>query len=86
MYVDYYANELSNAYWFLKDYKKSLHYALQILPIYSKDTVSDNGPYYSTLAHSYLALKKYDEAKKYYSAISKIPRFGNEACIVWLFA
>jgi tetratricopeptide (TPR) repeat protein len=67
------ANDLSNAYWFLKDYKKSLHYALQILPIYSKDTVSDNGPYYSTLAQSYFSLKKYDEAKKYYLLSAKSP-------------
>jgi tetratricopeptide (TPR) repeat protein len=70
LYLDI-MNELSNAYWFLKDYKKSLHYALQILPIYSKDTVSDNGPHYATLAHSYLALKKYDEAEKYYQLSAK---------------
>jgi tetratricopeptide (TPR) repeat protein len=60
------SDELANAYYFLKDYKKSLHYALLILPIYSKDSTSENKAYYSTLARIYLALKDYNEAKKYY--------------------
>jgi tetratricopeptide (TPR) repeat protein len=67
------ANCLANSYWFLKDYKKSLHYALQILPIYFNDTVSDKGPYYSTLAEAYFGTKKYDEAKKYYLLSAKSP-------------
>jgi tetratricopeptide (TPR) repeat protein len=60
------ANNLANTYYYLKDYKKGLHYALQILPMYSKDSISDNGPYNASLAQIYFALKKYDEAKIYY--------------------
>jgi tetratricopeptide (TPR) repeat protein len=65
------ANNLANAYYYLKDYQKSLRYALQILPMYSKDSSSDNGPRYATLARTYFALKKYDEAKKYYLQATK---------------
>jgi tetratricopeptide (TPR) repeat protein/DNA-binding CsgD family transcriptional regulator len=67
------ANNLANAYYYLKDYQKSLRYALQILPMYSKDSSSDNGPRYATLARTYFALKKYDEAKKYYLQAIKSP-------------
>jgi tetratricopeptide (TPR) repeat protein len=67
------ANKFANAYYYLKDYKKSLHYALQILPMYSKDSISDNGPQYATLAQTYFALKRYDEAKKYYLQATKSP-------------
>jgi tetratricopeptide (TPR) repeat protein len=72
------ANKLANTYYYLGDYKKSLHYALQILPLYSKDSISDNGPYYATLARVYFSLKKYDEAKKYYMQAIKSPVMETE--------
>jgi tetratricopeptide (TPR) repeat protein len=52
------ANNLANTYYYLKDYKKGLHYALQILPMYSKDSISDNGPYNASLAQNLFCLEK----------------------------
>jgi hypothetical protein len=60
------ANALANAYHDLKDYKKSLHFALQALPPAPRYNGSDYTPIYECVAESYMELKDYDNAEKYF--------------------
>jgi tetratricopeptide (TPR) repeat protein/DNA-binding CsgD family transcriptional regulator len=60
------ANALANAYYDLKDYKKSLYFALKALPPEPHFNNYDYTPSYESIAQTYYKLKDYDNAAKYF--------------------